>query len=75
MRADGYSERPGQVSGEVRARASAVTIRMSEEEIEMLRAVAEAKGLSISDTVRQHVRREHEKLTKNQTSERGKRSK
>jgi uncharacterized protein (DUF1778 family) len=43
-------------------REKAVTIRMSEDEAAMLRAVAEAKGLSISDVIRQYVRREHDKL-------------
>jgi hypothetical protein len=37
---------------------------MSEEEIAMLKAIAEAKGLNVSDVVRQYVRREHDKLVK-----------
>jgi hypothetical protein len=45
-------------------REKAVTIRMSEDEVSMLRAVADAKGLSVSDVVRQFVRREHAKLSK-----------
>jgi hypothetical protein len=45
-------------------REKAVTIRMSEDEVAMLRVVAETKGLSISDVVRQYVRREHDKLVK-----------
>ncbi len=49
---------------ENRKRDTAVTIRMSEEEHAMLKAIAEAKGLSVSDVVRQYVRREHEKLGK-----------
>jgi predicted transcriptional regulator len=44
------------------ARDTAVTIRMSDEEKRMLNAVAEAKGLSISDVVRQAIRAEHAKL-------------
>jgi predicted transcriptional regulator len=49
---------------ETRSRSSAVTIRMSDEEVAMLKAIAEAKGLSVSDVLRQYVRREHEKLAK-----------
>lgn len=43
-------------------RDTAVTIRMSAEEKQMLTAVAEAKGVSISDVVRQSIRAEHAKL-------------
>ena len=43
-------------------RDTAVTIRMSAEEKRMLDAVAEAKGLSISDVVRQAIRAEHAKV-------------
>lgn len=44
------------------ARDTAVTIRMSDEEKRMLNAVADAKGVSISDVVRQAIRAEHAKL-------------
>ncbi len=37
---------------------------MTKDEIAWLKAIAEAKGLTISDVVRQYIRREHEKLAK-----------
>lgn len=45
-----------------RTREKAVTIRMTEDEAEMLKAVAEHVGLSQSDVVRLAVRREFAKL-------------
>lgn len=45
-------------------RDTAVTIRMSDEEKRMLTAVADAKGVSISDVVRQGIRSEYAKLAK-----------
>ena len=41
---------------------TAVTIRMSSDEKAMLEAVAEAKGISKSDVIRQAIRAEHSKL-------------
>ena len=43
----------------VTTRVHTVSIRMTDEELEMLRAVAEVSGLGLSDWVRQRVRREH----------------
>jgi hypothetical protein len=49
---------------ETRTRAEGVHIRMTKEEHAMLKAIAKDKGFSISDVVRQYVRREHAKLVK-----------
>ena len=40
-------------------RNRATTIRMSDEEVAMLQALAEESGLSVSDYVRQYVRKAH----------------
>jgi hypothetical protein len=41
-----------------------VNVRMSPEEVEMLKAVAGAKGLSAADIIRQAIRAEYGKLEK-----------
>lgn len=47
-----------------RRRSSAVMIRLTEEEAAMLKDIAEWTGVSQSDVLRTHIRREHERLTK-----------
>jgi hypothetical protein len=46
----------------VRERDQAITIRMSKDEIAMLKSVSDQTGLSSSDVIRQLIRREHAAL-------------
>lgn len=39
-----------------------LNVRVTEDELAMLKALADAHGLSASDIVRQCIRREHEKI-------------
>jgi hypothetical protein len=48
--------------GVVETRTKATAIRFSDEELEMLKAIAQAKGLTQSDVLRQYIRREYERL-------------
>ena len=57
-----------------RKRDAAVTIRMTPDEVAMLRDIAEWIGLSQSDIIRQYIRREHERLSTSKAGQRGKRA-
>jgi uncharacterized protein (DUF1778 family) len=52
-----------------------LTLRVSEEEREMLRELAERDGLSASDVVRQFIRRAHREAFPDRTATTKKRSK
>lgn len=51
-------------------RTERVTIRVSQKELEMLRELASATGLSVADVVRQLIRERFSKLNREQKGQR-----